>query len=583
MLSHLLPQPLLADVADLSLNNVHPVVWVIAIFGLIIALMIFLASVTKMFYKRCSSNQILVVFGARTGGEGRTAKTVHGGGSFVLPVIQSYEYLSLEPIQIEIPLRGALSIENIRVNVPSVFTVAVGTESTVMNNAAVRLLGLSTQEIRKQAEEIIFGQLRQVIASMGIEDINRDRDAFLQHIQGSVEPELKKIGLVLINVNITDITDESGYIDAIGQKAASEAIQQARGDVADEHRKGEIRVANAERERDVEVANAHKLREIGTREAMREQLVRVAELDKEQVIGEKAAERDRAVQVANMLKEQTVGERTAEFQREVQVKQAEQNKRIAVAEANAAAVDGENVAEAKVAKSQATLLVEKAEAYEKGESRKREAEAAVIEIQNRAMAKAAMADAERVEAEKRAELEAPAKAEKARIVVEAEAEAEKRRLEAMGEASAIYAKLEAEARGQYEILAKKGEGLKLIVEACGGAKEAFQLMMLEHLDNLAEASAKAISNIKFDKIVVWENGKGANGRSSTADFLHSMAGTLPPMLQVMKDIGGVEIPDALAKLAGESASGRDEPVKVATNGSVATIDLEGDGPKGKPR
>src|SRR5690606_14174033 len=204
--------------------------------------------------------------------------------------------------------------------------------------------------------------------------------------------------------------------------------------------------------------------------------------------------------------------------------------------------------------------------YEKGESRKREAEAAVIEVQNRAMAKAALAEAERVEAEKRAELEAPAKAEKARIVVEAEAEAEKRRLEAMGEASAIYAKLEAEARGQYEILAKQGEGLKQTVEACGGAKEAFQLMMLEHHDNLAEASAKASSNIKFDKIVVWENG-GRNGRSSTADFLHNMAGTLPPMLQVMKDIGGVEIPDALAKLVGESSTGRDEPAaKVPTNG-----------------
>ena len=150
--------------------------------------------------------------------------------------------------------------------------------------------------------------------------------------------------------------------------------------------------------------------------------------------------------------------------------------------------------------------MKKAEAYELGESRKREAEAAVLEAQNRAMAKAALADAERVEAERRAEFEAPAKAEKAKIIVEAEAEAEKRRIEAEGEAAAIFAKLEAEARGQYEILAKKGEGLKRIIDACGGAKQAFQLLMLEHLDNLAEASAKAISNIKFDKVVVWENG-----------------------------------------------------------------------------
>ena len=483
----------------------------------------------KSNYKRCSSNQVLVIFGKTT--KGYAAKTVHGGASFVWPLFQDYRYLSLEPIQIEIPLRGALSMQNIRVNVPSVFTVAIGTQQDVMTNASIRLLELTTDEIRKQAEEIIFGQLRQVIASMGIEDINRNRDTFLDHIQNSVEPELKKIGLVLINVNITDITDESGYIDAIGQKAASQAIQQARGDVADEVKQGEIRVADANREKVVMVASATKLQEIGTREAQREQAVRIATLEREQ----------------------TVGEQTAAFLRDVEVKQAEQAKRIAIADANALAVDGENIADATIAQSQATLLVQKAEAYERGESRKREAEAAVIEIQNRAMAKAALADAQRVEAEQRAKFEAPAKAQMARILVDAQAEAGKRRLEAEGEAAAIYAKLEAEARGQYEILAKKGEGLKLIVAACGGAKEAFQLMMLEHLDTLAESSAKAISNIKFDKIVVWENG-GQNGRSNTADFLHKMSGTLPPMLQVIRDIGGIDIPESLAKLAGEDSA-----------------------------
>jgi flotillin len=221
----------------------------------------------KTNYKRCSSNQVLVIFGKTS--QGQAAKTVHGGAAFVVPLIQDYRYLSLEPIQIEIPLRGALSVENIRVNVPSVFTVAIGTQPDVMTNAAIRLLDLSVQDVRKQAEEIIFGQLRQVIASMGIEDINRNRDTFLEHIQNSVEPELKKIGLVLINVNITDITDESGYIDAIGKKAASQAIQQARGDVADQEKLGEVRVADADREKAIQVASATKLKEIGTREAQR--------------------------------------------------------------------------------------------------------------------------------------------------------------------------------------------------------------------------------------------------------------------------------------------------------------------------
>jgi flotillin len=477
-------------------------------------------------YKRCPSNRVLVIYGKTFSHGGLAARTIHGGAKFVIPLIQDYAYLSLEPVQIEIPLRGALSAENIRVNVPSVFTVAVDTRPDVMQNAAVRLLGLSVQEIRKQAEEIIFGQLRQVIASMHIEEINRDRETFLKHIQQSLEPELNKIGLQLINVNITDITDESGYIDAIGQKAASEAIQKARGDVADNERMGEIRVAAAERDKSIQVANARKEQSIGTRGAQRDQAVRIAEMDKEQVVGEKQAT----------------------YEQESQVKDAERQMRVRVAGADAQAIEGENEAQAKVAASQAALAVKRAEAY-----RKREAEAAVLEAQNRAMAKAALAQAERVEAEERARLESTAKAQKAKILVDAEAEADQVRIRARADADAIFAKLDAEARGQYEILAKKGEGLQRIVEACGSAKEAFQMLMLEHLDNLADASSKAISNIKFDKIVVWENG-GSNGRSSTADFLSGMAKTLPPMMQVMRDIGGVELPDSLVKFTDETPS-----------------------------
>jgi len=228
--------------------------------------------------------------------------------------------------------------------------------------------------------------------------------------------------------------------------------------------------------------------------------------------------------------------------------------RIAVADANAKAVAGENQAQAEIAAAQAALQVKQAEAYQLGETRKREAEAAVQEAQNRALAKAALAQAERVEAERRAAVEAPAKAEKAKTIVEAEAEAEKRRIEAEGQAAAIFARLEAEARGQYEVLAKKGEGLRRIIEACGGAPQAFQLLMLEHLDALAQTAAKAISNIKFDKVIVWENGGNGNGTTNTAHFLQSLARTMPPMMQVLKDIGGVDLPEYIAKLTPESRS-----------------------------
>lgn len=477
-------------------------------------------------YKRCPSNKILVIYGQVKSGQ--SAKCIHGGGRLVLPIIQDYDFLSLEPIQIEVPLKDALSSENIRVNVPSVFTVAIGTEPEIMQNAAIRLLGLNTAQVKKQAEDIIFGQMRQVIASMLIEDINRDRDQFLTSIQSSLEPELRKIGLVLINVNITDITDESGYIEAIGQKAASEAVQKARGDVAEEVRIGETRVAGAERDKLIEVANARKTQEIGIREADREKAVRVADLDKEE----------------------QVGLQKALFLQDMQVADAEQQKRISVADANATAIKGETEADAQIADAKAQLAVKQAEAYQLGESRKKEAEAAVIEAENRAMTKAALADAERIEARQRAELEAPAKAEKAKMIVDAEAQAAKVRLDAEAAADAIFAKLEAKARGEYEMLAKKGEGLKEIISACGGSKEAFQMLLLEHLDDLTRASAEAISKIKFDKVVVWEGGGNANGQTSTANFLQGMSRTLPPMLQVMKDIGGIDIPESLAQISG---------------------------------
>jgi flotillin len=541
-------------------------------------------------YKRCPSNRILVIFGKLTGSPTGT-RCLHGGARLVLPLVQDFAYLNLEPIQIEIPLKGALSMENIRVSVPSVFTVAIGTDLATMQQAAIRLLGLGTEEIRQQASEIILGQLRQVIASMGIEDINRDRDKFLHHIQASLEGELAKIGLVLINVNITDITDESGYIEAIGRKAASQAVQQAKIDVSLQEKHGQIGVAEAEREKFIQVANATKLREIGTREAQREQAVRLAQLEKEQKVGEQTAalereamikesQRQTAVRIAELDREQKVGEQTAVLEKEARIKDAERKMRIATADANAKAITGEATAQAEIAAAQANLQVKQAESYQLGETRKREAEAAVLEAQNRAMARAALAQAERVEAERRAEVEAPAKAEKARIIVEAEAEAEKRRIEAEGQAAATFAKLDAEARGQYEILAKKGEGLKKIIDACGGSQQAFQLLMLEHLDSLAKTAAQAISNIKFDKVVVWEGGGNnghANGTSNTTNFLQSMARSMPPMMQIMKDIGGVELPDFIAKLtpdgkpAADGASAAEKPpLKPKADGTVPT-------------
>ena len=210
-------------------------------------------------YKKCPSDKVMVIYGkvgSNKDGSTKSAKCIHGGAAFIWPVIQAYEFLDLTPLSISVDLENALSRQNIRINVPSRFTVGISTEPGVMQNAAERLLGLRLQEIQELAKDIIFGQLRLVIATMDIEEINTDRDKFLEAVSRNVEGELKKIGLRLINVNVTDISDESGYIDALGKEAAAKAINDAKKNVAEKDRDGSIGEAQARRDQRIQVAQA---------------------------------------------------------------------------------------------------------------------------------------------------------------------------------------------------------------------------------------------------------------------------------------------------------------------------------------
>ncbi|MFC1529323.1 flotillin family protein [Gemmatimonadota bacterium] len=211
-------------------------------------------------YRRCPSDKILVVYGkigTKLGAVGASSKCIHGGATFIWPIVQDFAFLDLTPIPIEINLQGALSLQNIRVNTPSTFTVGVATEPGVMSNAAERLLGLTLKDIQELARDIIFGQMRVVIATMSIEDINADREQLIDNITKGVESELQKVGLRLINVNIQDITDESGYIEALGKEAAARAINDAKRKVAEQMRDGEIGKAVAEQDQRIQVAAAH--------------------------------------------------------------------------------------------------------------------------------------------------------------------------------------------------------------------------------------------------------------------------------------------------------------------------------------
>ncbi|HPG43214.1 MAG TPA: SPFH domain-containing protein [Acholeplasmataceae bacterium] len=233
------------------------------IFGIIVAIVVvvfsFLVFVVSRI-KKCPSDKILVIYGkvgSNNDGTNKSANCIHGGAKFVWPFWQAYQFLDLTPMSIQVDLTNALSRQNIRIDVPSRFTVGISTETGVMQNAAERLLGLKMVEIQELAKDIIFGQLRLVIATMDIEEINTDRDKFLEAVSGNVETELKKIGLRLINVNVTDINDESGYIEALGKEAAAKAINDAKKTVAEKNRDGSIGEANALRDQRVQVAEAN--------------------------------------------------------------------------------------------------------------------------------------------------------------------------------------------------------------------------------------------------------------------------------------------------------------------------------------
>lgn len=368
-------------------------------FGLMIAAALVLISIFVFIanqYKRCPSNKIIVVYG-KTGGE-KTAKCVHGGGTFIIPLIQDYGVLSLEPMTTDIDLRGALSKGNIRVAVPSTFTFGISTDPKIMINAAERLLGLTKSDVITQASDIILGQLRLAIATLTIEEINQDREKFLEQINANVNTELNKIGLEIINVNIKDITDESGYIDAIGKKAAAEAINKAKVEVAQQEKLGAVGEASANKEKEVQVAEQTAQTQIGRTNAEREQRIKTAELE-------------------------------------------------------AQAVEGENVAKANIAEYNATLAVKQADAFREGEVAKANAQRDVLLAQKeQEEAKLKKEELARQEVEKlKVQVQADAEAERQRRIALGEADAIKAKY--FAEAEGIKAVLEAKAKG-YEDLVK---------------------------------------------------------------------------------------------------------------------------------
>ncbi|MBF0102362.1 MAG: flotillin family protein [Desulfobacterales bacterium] len=483
-------------------------------------------------YKRCPSNQILVVYGKVSGK--RAAHCIHGGAAFILPLIQDFEFLSLKPITIEINLTGALSKNNIRVNVPSTFTIGISTVEDIMANAAERMLGLTEKQISTQANDIIVGQLRLVVATLSIEEINQDREKFLSLINQNVGIELNKIGLEVINVNITDITDESGYIKAIGQKAAATAINKAKVEVAEQEKEGAIGEATANRQRHVEVAEQEAQSVTGIKKAEKEKRIAISKYEAEGVAGEASAEREKEIALAEQQSKQEQGK-----------KQAELEQRIKIAELEAKAVQGENESKVLIANSNASLVERKAEAT-------RRAEVANANSSRDIFLAGKEQEIARLEKEELAQQEI----EKRKMEINAEADAERSRRIAKGEADAILLKYQAQAEGVKKLLEAKAKGYESLINACGGNSQlAPTFLMVEQMPALVKEQVKAISNLKIDKITVWDNGhsNSETSKGTTSNFLSSLISSLPAWHELANQ-AGIELPPVLGSLLKEKVS-----------------------------
>ena len=451
-----------------------------------ILLILFLALIAFLTrYKRCPSDRVLVIYGRV--GEGRSARCMHGGAAFVLPIVQDYQFLDLRPMSIDIQLNNALSKQNIRVSVPSTFTIGVTTDPDKMGNAAERLLGLNSGQIMQLAKEIIFGQMRQVVAAMRIEEINADRDQLIEAITKNISTELEKVGLRLINVNIQDVTDESGYIEALGKEASAKAIADAK-----------IKVAQAERDSE---------------------------------IGKALADREMTVSVAAAQAEATQGKNTAQQQ----IAQSNADLRIKQAEAARTAQVAENVAKADVERQTFDAEGKAQEARAEMQRKQQYAERVVpSEVARQATVVNAEAAAQQVT------IAADAEGKKNIILKQAEAVA------ADAEAKKILALKNAEGAGIKAVLAGRADGFRQLVASAGGnTNEAVVVLLADQLPELIDSQMKGISNLKIDKVIVWG---GADGKGGISSLLKDLITGLPPVTDLARAVG-VELPPVLGKVA----------------------------------
>lgn len=492
-------------------------------------------------YRKCKSDEVLVVYG-KTGGS-KSAKLYHGGAAFVWPIIQGYDFLSMKPMQIDCKLTGAISAQNIRVDVPTTITVAISTDPEVMQNAAERMLGLSMDDKQNLITDVVYGQMRLVIADMTIEELNSDRDKFLAKVKDNIDTELRKFGLYLMNINISDIRDAANYIVNLGKEAESKAQNEAQANIEEQEKLGAIKIATQIKERETRVAETRKDQEVAIAATRKEQEISVAQTDKERVSQVALANADKESQVARAEAEKNINVEQANTAKESRIAELNSDMEIKQAEAKKKAAIGRNEAQKEIALSNAQLSVTQANAdKEAGEAAAR-SEAAVQTAREKAQKEVEEAKALKVESSLKAEKIVPAEVAKQEAILQADAVAEKviREAEAKAkatlaqaeaEAKAIRMRLEAEAEGKKMSLLAEADGFQAMVKAAElNPAIAIQYKMVDQWKEIAGEQVKAFEKMQLGNVTVFDGGDGATG-----NFLNSLVKTVAPSLGVLDQL-----------------------------------------------
>ena len=522
----------------------------IAILIGVIAFVLILSTVVVISrYVKCKPNEILIKYGKLGSSKAdavRSAKIVHGKGTFVVPIVQGYATMSLEPIQMNLDFKGALSAENIRVDVPTNLTVAIDTEDAMMQTAAERLLGMDQRAIQNLVSEVIYGQMRIVIAKLTISEMNTDRDKFQQMISENVTNELKKYGLKLMNINIVNIQDAANIIVNMGKEAAAKTENEALFRIAEQEKVGKSRIAKENKEKEIAVAEADAEEKSKVAEANKTRDLNIASAERERITGIEKAKAEKETNVAKAIAEKDAKVAEANADRDIRQANADKNAKVAT-----------NLALQEIAQSNAELEVKQADAKRLAGEAQVDAETKVAIKRQEQEREVEKAKAAKIEQQLQAEKVIPAEMAKKETVIKAEAEAEKLKKEADGysastlakakadaeatrlrgeaEAKANQAKLLAEAEGKKQSLLAEAEAYKQMLEASEQHPDlAIQFKIVEKINytDIAKAQSAAFEKMNLGNINIYDSGDG----KSAANFMKNMVNTVAPTLGAVSSI-----------------------------------------------